>query len=499
MPTTETKSTSAYQLPEVRIRLAEGPDTLYSHEQLSTPKDAAHIIGETLLKDMDREILVAVSLDTKLRPINYSIVSVGTLSESAAHPREILKSAVLSNASGLLLLHNHPSSDITPSAPDLQLTSRMREAGELMGIPLIDHIIVGGGNGTYYSMSEHDQLQSQGSSLIVGEKGSTYQVSRKEKVAALTDRLKSGVTNYLNGEKYMELLRMMGRFHRYSVNNTLLIAMQRPDASSVASYTTWKALHRQVNAGEKGIQILCPTPFKKTIENERLDPTSGLPVKDAAGNPVKDTVEHTYTGFRVGYVFDISQTSQIPGTEEIQLEPVRELLGSVPNYDDMIRAVSEIGSVPVRFQHIASAAKGYFSLSDQEIVIRPEMSELQTLKTLIHEEAHARLHNTKDIKGKNSTSDLFSREDKEMQAESIAFVVASSYGLDTSEYSFPYVGTWAGALEKLVPNLEIIRETACEMIGEIDMTLSQIQTDHIAEQAFLAEQETATSSRHISM
>ena len=127
------------------------------------------------------------------------------------------------------------------------------------------------------------------------------------------------------------------------------------------------------------------------------------------------------------------------------------------------------------------------------------MSELQTLKTLIHEEAHARLHNTQDQKEEKSTSVLFSREDKEMQAESIAFVVSSAYGLDTSEYSFPYVGTWAGTLEKLVPNLEIIREIACEMIGDIDMALSQVQNDHIAEQAFLSEQETATSSRHISM
>lgn len=140
--------------------------------------------------------------------------------------------------------------------------------------------------------------------------------------------------------------------------------MQKPDASTVASYTTWKSLNRQVNAGEKGIQILYPTPYKRTIENERIDPSSGLPAMDAAGNPVKDAMEHTYTGFRVGYVFDISQTSQIPGTEELQLEPVRELTGHVPDYDDMIRAVSEIGSVPVRFQHISSAAKGYFSLSD---------------------------------------------------------------------------------------------------------------------------------------
>ena len=288
-----------------------------------------------------------------------------------------------------------------------------------------------------------------------------YKERKKQEIKAISERLEAGVRELMTSERYTTFLDAMSKFHNYSVNNSLLIAMQKPDATHVASYRTWQKLGRHVNKGERGIQVLVPTPVK--IKKEYGDE----PVR-AEDEP--EEVQQVMR-FKVGYVFDLAQT---PG-EPFPSLSVEELVGSVEGYGAFMDAVKEVSPVPVRFAEIQRGAKGYYDRAAEEIVIQSEMSEAQTMKTAVHEVTHATLHNREAVKERSEPVD---RRTMEVEAESTAYIVSNYFGLDTSEYSFGYISAWSSGRDtkELKSSMEIIRTTAGELIDGIwDRTWERLQ------------------------
>ena len=387
---------------------------------------------------------------------------------------------------------------------------------------------------------------------------------RKKEVDEFGKMLQSGIKDYIESERYKELLDNMAKFHEYSVNNSIGIMIQKPDATLVAPYTKWQRLNRQVKKGEKGIVILCPVKYKKMVEQTKSD-EEGNPILDKDGYEIKNKTYQDCIAFKIGFVFDKSQTVQMEGKKEFVLEPVNELKESVgQSYDELRHAIQDISPVPVSFENIQSGAKGYYDDKHVKIVVNEGMSELQTLKTLMHETAHARIHGTHwesdykkisfdvrecvefpnlgnvyenvsleeavDKLGKFSHSTMipgivfrlhdgsdyaemdyplvignelqtdslnliehfresfevqkavtqltpkfenveYLRSTKEIQAESIAYMVSKHFGLDTSDYSFGYVGTWLKDNKQLMDNLDVIKTTSTQMINDIELSL----------------------------
>lgn len=387
---------------------------------------------------------------------------------------------------------------------------------------------------------------------------------RKKEVDEFGKMLQSGIKDYIESERYKEILDNMAKFHEYSVNNSIGIMIQKPDATLVAPYTKWQRLNRQVKKGEKGIVILCPVKYKKMVEQTKSD-EEGNPILDKDGYEIKNKTYQDCIAFKIGFVFDKSQTVQMEGKKEFVLEPVNELKESVgQSYDELRHAIQDISPVPVSFENIQSGAKGYYDDKHVKIVVNEGMSELQTLKTLMHETAHARIHGTHwesdykkisfdvrecvefpnlgnvyenvsleeavDKLGKFSHSTMipgivfrlhdgsdyaemdyplvignelqmdslnliehfresfevqkavtqltpkfenveYLRSTKEIQAESIAYMVSKHFGLDTSDYSFGYVGTWLKDNKQLMDNLDVIKTTSTQMINDIELSL----------------------------
>lgn len=387
---------------------------------------------------------------------------------------------------------------------------------------------------------------------------------RKKEVDEFGKMLQSGIKDYIESERYKEILDNMAKFHEYSVNNSIGIMIQKPDATLVAPYTKWQRLNRQVKKGEKGIVILCPVKYKKMVEQTKSD-EEGNPILDKDGYEIKNKTYQDCIAFKIGFVFDKSQTVQMEGKKEFVLEPVNELKESVgQSYDELRHAIQDISPVPVSFENIQSGAKGYYDDKHVKIVVNEGMSELQTLKTLMHETAHARIHGTHwesdykkisfdvrecvefpnlgnvyenvsleeavDKLGKFSHSTMipgivfrlhdgsdyaemdyplvignelqtdslnliehfresfevqkavtqltpkfenveYLRSTKEIQAESIAYMVSKHFGLDTSDYSFGYVGTWLKDNKQLMDNLDVIKTTITQMINDIELSL----------------------------
>ena len=536
--TIEMTETKQYKLREVRIRLEEGR-ALFSDQPMSNPEAALDVMRREL-SGYDREVLCVVNLNSRLQPINFHVVSVGDLSQSIAFIPNILKSGILSNAQSFMLLHNHPSGDVTPSQEDIMLTRRVLEAGKIL-----DHIIVGGGNGLYFSMREQgtldftDQTISMAAEdiLRVGEKteirsggrehmaerdqreqmeqaaaGEPVQSgqnasgerarqgsdgrfrqegerpaypSRREQLKEITDRLEAGVKEYMtNDVQFKKVLEAMSKFHHYSANNVLLIAMQMPEATRVASYTTWKTkFNRQVMRGQKGLSIIAPAPVKERREREVIDSRTGSPVLGADGKPKTEEVEVTIPRFKVEKVFDLSQTTGDPLPEL----DVAELTGDAAHYQMFMDALTAISPVPIRFADIDTGAKGYYHTIDKEIVIQKGMSESQTLKTLVHEVSHARLHDRDAMKAEGVAK---SAQQKELEAESIAYTVMFHYHMDTSGYSIPYLASWSGSQDtkQLKACMDTIRRTAGEIIEEMDTFMAERMKELAAEKT--AEQDT---------
>lgn len=291
--------------------------------------------------------------------------------------------------------------------------------------------------------------------------------------------LETGVENIFTGDKYAQYLQTMSKFHRYSFNNTLLIAMQRPDATLVTGYRNWQSMGRQVKKGEKGITILAPAPIKRKREQEILD-QNHMPLLDADGNPRTEEVEVVIPRFKPTTVFDISQTDGEP----IEILAPEELTEAVADYDLFMKAITAVSPVPIRFDEIAGEAKGYYHSGDKEIVIQKGMSESQTIKTAIHETGHARLHDKDVMEEQGIEKD---RLTKEVEAESVAYCVCSAFGVDTSEYSFPYIAGWSSGrdMKELKASMDIIRKTAGEMIDELSDNLQEL----LAEKKQLLESE----------
>ena len=270
-------------------------------------------------------------------------------------------------------------------------------------------------------------------------------------------KLEQGVKEIFTSEKYEEFLKTYSKFHKYSINNSILILMQRPDASNIASFQTWKKLGRQINKGEKGIKVLVPIPYKyeKEVESKTGD---------------KEVIELSGTSFRVGNVFDISQTS---GKELPKL--TTDLKEYSADIELAIDAVARTSKVPVRFESdMPHDKKGYYSINNKEIVINDNMSDTQTFKTLIHEIAHSKIH-AKDLKKYNA-------HEREVQAESVAYVVCNTYGIDTSEYSFGYIAGWSSNKEmsELKESLSIIQDCSSEMIKNIDKAIGSKTLEELA-------------------
>ena len=491
----------ADKLEQVAIRMVEQPP-LYSNEPMNNPDVAIRVMNE-FLSQMDRELFCIVNLQADLTPINMNIVSVGSLNEALINPREIFKSAILSNAHSMMLIHNHPSGNLTPSTSDIQTTARMQELGELMGISLVDHIITGR-NGNYYSFRDKGEFPDSRVRFstrvedidltkgMVTEATAPYEevTDTKEKgdvrdiptvqtatiplpvqgkdMDSIMQSLESGVEELFTSNRYQEFLKTMAKFHNYSFNNTMLIAMQRPDATLVTSYKNWQSMGRQVMKGEKGITIIAPAPYKKMKEKEVLDENQ-RPIMGSDGKPKTEQVEVTVPHFKAVTVFDIAQTSGEP----IQTLAPELLTAAVQDFDSFMQAIQKISPVPIRFDEINGNANGYYHNVDKEIVIKKGLSESQTLKTAIHETVHAKLHDKEIMESLGVEKD---RLTKEVEAESVAYCVCSSFGLDTSDYSFPYIAGWSSSREmkEMKASMDVIRKTAGEMIDQLTEELEII-------------------------
>ena len=357
-----------------------------------------------------------------------------------------------------------------------------------------------------------------------------------QQVREITDKLEQGIKELFESERFKEYLRTMSKFYHYSFSNTLLIAMQKPEATYVAGYTSWQRnFDRQVMKGEKGIKILAPAPYKAKEEREKIDPSTQKPILDADGKPVTETVEVMRPAFKVVSVFDISQTDG----KELPDIIVDELSGSVENYAAFFEALKQESPAPIAFEDIPGGAKGYFSPVENRIAIQEGMSEIQTIKTAIHEIAHAKLHSIDRpepepswkivmISDGGTKRDFLSgfaseaeanaaaehegwrfvdenrfewrleveedtsavqemrkdRHTKEVEAESVAYTVCQRYGIETSDYSFGYIAGWSSDKEtkELKGSLETIRKTAAEMIDSIDAKLKVLLAEKSQEQ-----------------
>lgn len=599
----ETEKANMYRLNQVAIRMVEMPPLL-SDVPMDGPEAAVKVMAD-MLKDYDREVVAIVNLQTDGKPINMNVVSMGALDQSIAHPREILKSTILSNASAIMLVHNHPSNKLQPSMDDIATTARVKQLCDLIGVKFLDHIIVGPGR-DYYSFHQKQQIplsslkltnnledielegfrvaentavkeekktvtltvaecsefhnmgefhenitsvaeavakfkeippermhgipaigirvadlknpeDSVEMDVLIGKRidldmlryvpdiAENWQAQqmiaalihdvpeaqiegeipeniqkkidwiesrdkRADELHQITDKLEKGVKDVFQSDKYKQFLNVMAKFPRYSVNNTMLIMMQRPDAQLCQSFTGWKQMGRYVKKGEKGISILAPAPYKIEREQTKLD-EKGRPVFDADGEPVKEKVEVTIRAFKVVKTFDLSQTD---GKELPTIGP-SELVGNIEGYPKLLQALQEISPVPVSFELIDGDAKGFYHLEDKKIVVQDGMSEVQTIKTLLHEMAHQKLHDKDNVP---EAKDI-SRNGKEVETESVAYVVCQHYGINTSDYSFSYVAGWSEGKEtpELKASLDKIRQTASEFIYQIDQKMEVLMAD----------------------
>ena len=308
-----------------------------------------------------------------------------------------------------------------------------------------------------------------------------------EKLKEITDRLEQGITELFESERYREYLRVMSKFHNYSFNNTLLIAMQKPDASLVAGFSAWKNnFGRNVMKGQKGIKIIAPSPYKVKQEMKKIDPHTQQPIIGKDGKQVTEEKEITIPAYKVVSVFDVSQTEG----KELPDIAVDELTGDVERYRDFFAALEKTSPVPIGFEQIPGSSHGYYHLEDKRIAIQEGMSELQTLKTAIHEIAHAKLHDIDLNAPENEQQPRVDKRTREVEAESVAYTVCQHYGLDTSDYSFGYVAGWSSGreLSELKSSLETIRSAAAEIINSIDETLAELSKAQDMEQTAGQEQ-----------
>ena len=289
---------------------------------------------------------------------------------------------------------------------------------------------------------------------------------RQEVLKDLTEQLEKSIQDFMESEKYKTFLSSMAKFHNYSLNN--LIAVQKPDSTLCAGYTTWQKQNRYVKKGEKGIRIICPAPYKKEYLKDVIDKTTGKPELLPDGKAKQEIVQKVIPFFKVGYVYDISQTEGQP------LPEIADILEGDLDEDlkSLKEAMLQASPVPVCFQPIDGETNGFYSPAAGKIIVDSTLSEKQSLKTLIHETAHALLHNPE------ASSSQSTRETKEVEAESVAYVVCQYFGLDTSDYSFGYIAGWSSGkgTPELKASLENIRNTSNEIISNVEQILIKKET-----------------------
>ena len=298
--------------------------------------------------------------------------------------------------------------------------------------------------------------------------------ARKEQMKEITERLEAGLKEYMaSDEQFKKVLDTMAKFHHYSANNVLLIAMQMPSATRVASYNTWqKRFNRQVMKGQHGISIIAPAPYKKKTSQEIQDPRTGKTVLGPDGKPKTKEVEITVPRYKVAKIFDISQTVGEPLPEL----DVPELTGTAENFEIFMDAMRAVSPVPIRFDEIKGESKGYYDSTSKEIVIQSGMSEIQTMKTTAHELAHARLHDRDTMREQGVIKDQNTRE---IEAEACAHVLLSHYHLDSSGYTIPYLASWCGSQDTsaLRASMDTIRKTASEIFDEVEAYIAERDVD----------------------
>ncbi len=293
---------------------------------------------------------------------------------------------------------------------------------------------------------------------------------QKREMQDILKNLEKGIQELFESSRYREYLRVMSRFHRYSFNNTMLIYMQRPDATLVAGFQKWKKqFERHVKKGEHGITIIAPTPYKKKIEEQKRDPETQDPILDIDGNIIMEEKEITIPMFRPVKVFDVSQTEGKPLPELAS-----SLSGNVQNYEIFLEALKRSALVPIEFEPMAYNMDGYFSSEQQRIAIREGMSEVQTISATVHEIAHSKLHNPKMVQAEPSWKK--DRNTEEVEAESVSYAVCQHFGIETDENSFGYIATWSKGkeLDELKASLETISKTSCELISNIEQHYQEI-------------------------
>lgn len=306
-----------------------------------------------------------------------------------------------------------------------------------------------------------------------------YQQQQMDKVKETLKQLEKGVKEVFTSDKYLGYLKVMSKFHNYSASNSLLIALQNPSATHVAGYGSWKKeFNRQVKKGEKGLQILAPCTYNKQIEREKIDPiTQKACIDTKTGKAEVERVEVPVKYFKNVHVFDVSQTDGEPLPTLID-----ELKGSKEERENILKGIQNISKVPITFEVIKSGAKGYYSPLENKIAIQEGMSDVQTIKTALHELAHSRLHDpsSKEV-GRGDTT----RNTKEVEAESVAFVVSQYLGVDTSDYSFGYIAAWSSTkeLKELKESLKTIQGEAGELINKLEkemqtLTVEKSQKEH---------------------
>ena len=361
--------------------------------------------------------------------------------------------------------------DYSPRTPDEDPHPRFLEAiqkKEYMGY-LLDTFLDS-------STAEQDQWIAEHTAEISAIEGRVNIMADKptnrERLQQITAGIEQGIKELFESEKYMRYLSVMSRFHRYSVNNTMLIYMQKPDATLVAGYNKWKnQFERHVKKGEHGITIIAPTPFKKKIEEQKLDPDTKAPILDAEGKAVMEEREVEIPMFRPVKVFDVSQTDGKPLPELAS-----SLSGNVQNYEVFMEALRRSAPVPLSVEPMAANMDGYFSPDQQRIAIRAGMSEVQTVSAAVHEIAHSKLHNYAQVQeeaaraGDKEPPKKKDRNTEEVEAESISYAVCQYYGIQTADNSFGYIATWSQdkTLPELRASLETINKAAGELIADID-------------------------------
>ena len=303
--------------------------------------------------------------------------------------------------------------------------------------------------------------------------------TNRERLQEITAGIEQGIKELFESEKYIRYLSVMSKFHRYSVNNTMLIYMQKPEATLVAGFNKWKnQFERHVKKGEHGITIIAPTPYKKKIEEMKRDPDTHALILDADGKAVMEEKEIEIPMFRPVKVFDVSQTDGKPLPELAS-----SLSGTVPHYEAFLEAVRRSASVPIEFEAMAANTDGYFSPDRQRIAIREGMSEVQTVSATVHEVAHSKLHDRQKIQETSAAGDNASdqpkpkdRNTEEVEAESISYAVCQYFGIQTGENSFGYIASWSKDkdLKELRASLETINKTSCELINDIERNYKEI-------------------------